>query len=78
MVAPTIGAVTALGSGLDPDISPAYAAIQVNRVVRARSLPIDEVRGLVAAHTQGRPLGYLGEPTVNVVELNLALDRLAG
>ena len=71
-------AVTASASGLDPDISPAYAAIQVDRVAAARHLPADEVRALVAAHTQGRPWGLLGEPTVNVVELNLALDRLAG
>jgi K+-transporting ATPase ATPase C chain len=71
-------AVTASASGLDPDISPAYAAIQVARVAQARNLPADQVRSLVAANTQGRALGFLGEPTVNVVQLNLALDRLGG
>ncbi|MDT3329863.1 K(+)-transporting ATPase subunit C [Microbacterium sp. KSW-18] len=71
-------AVTASGSGLDPHISPAYASIQVDRVARARNLPVDEVRTLVAEHTQGPDLGYLGGSTVNVVELNLALDRLGG
>jgi K+-transporting ATPase ATPase C chain len=69
-------ALTASGSGLEPDISPAYAAIQVDRVAQARGLPVDQVRDLVAQFTVGRDLGYLGEPRVNVVELNLALDEL--
>ena len=70
-------AVTASSSGLDPHISVAYADLQIARVADARGLTDRQVADLVAAHTTGRDLGYLGEPRVNVVELNLALDELA-
>jgi K+-transporting ATPase ATPase C chain len=70
-----VDAVTASGSGLDPGISPADDADQESRVARARHLSVEVVAALVRRFTQGRQLGFLGEPTVNVVELNLALDR---
>jgi K+-transporting ATPase ATPase C chain len=72
-----IDAVTRSGSGLDPHISPQNAALQVPRVARARGLSEAAVRGLLAVHTQGPQLGFIGSPRVSVLDLNLALDKAA-
>ncbi len=70
-----IDLVTTSGSGLDPHISPAGAEFQVPRIARERRIGEEQVRQIIARHTQGRQFGFLGEPTVNVLELNLDLDR---
>jgi K+-transporting ATPase ATPase C chain len=72
-----VDAVTSSGSGLDPDISPAFARLQAPRVARARSLSVEAVIQLIDRQTAGRTWGILGEPRVNVLALNLALERLA-
>jgi potassium-transporting ATPase KdpC subunit len=72
-----VDAVTPSGSGIDPDISPAYAQLQSRRVAAVRHLPLETVQKLISQHTDGRSLGVLGEPGVNVLELNLALDKEA-
>ncbi|MGX9888405.1 potassium-transporting ATPase subunit C [Streptomyces sp. NPDC002276] len=69
-------AVTSSGSGLDPDISPAYAELQVHRIAERNHLSVTQVEKLVKDHTDGRTLGFIGEPTVNVLELNIALKSL--
>jgi K+-transporting ATPase ATPase C chain len=72
-----VDAVTTSGSGIDPDVSPAYAALQARRVAAVRHLPLATVQKLIVQSTDGRSLGFFGEPGVNVLRLNLALDRQA-
>ncbi len=73
-----VDAVTTSGSGIDPDISPAYARLQSRRVAAVRHLPLATVQQLVTRYDHGRSWGFFGEPGVNVLELNLALDKLGG
>ncbi|HSM78372.1 MAG TPA: potassium-transporting ATPase subunit C, partial [Bryobacteraceae bacterium] len=68
--------LTASGSGLDPDVSPASAAVQVARIAQVRGIAPEHIREVIAEHTIGRTLGFMGEPRVNVLEVNLDLDRL--
>jgi potassium-transporting ATPase KdpC subunit len=70
-----VDAVTTSGSGIDPDISPAYAQLQSGRVAAVRNLPLETVKQLIDENTDGRSLGFFGEPGVNVLKLNLALDE---
>jgi potassium-transporting ATPase KdpC subunit len=71
-----VDAVTTSGSGIDPDISPAYAQLQARRIAAVRHLPLSTVEQLISKYTTGRSWGFFGEPGVNVLELNLALDRM--
>ncbi|MEW5686864.1 MAG: potassium-transporting ATPase subunit KdpC [Pseudomonadota bacterium] len=71
-------AVTTSGSGLDPDISPAYAELQAQRVAQARGVPVERVQAVIRSHVRERTLGVLGQPRVNVLETNLALDEALG
>jgi K+-transporting ATPase ATPase C chain len=73
-----VDAVTTSGSGIDPDISPAYAQLQARRVAAVRRMPLSQVQKLISANTDGRSLGFFGEPGVNVLKLNLALDKAQG
>jgi potassium-transporting ATPase KdpC subunit len=73
-----VDAVVPSGSGIDPDISPAYAALQSRRVAAVRHLPLSTIRTLIRQSTAGRSLGFFGEPGVNVLKLNIALDKLGG
>jgi potassium-transporting ATPase KdpC subunit len=73
-----VDAVTTSGSGIDPDISPAYAKLQSARIASVRHLPLSTVQKLISENTDGRSLGFFGEPGVNVLELNLALDKETG